>query len=127
MCRTLCSSTATLAGAPAGEIGSAVGWKGGCKRPRSVVALMAIATMLVSGYPARAENGEISLRRSLERTSFTNNEIMDGFFKVAFGAELQTGARAERIRKFDGPVRVFVEQGTADRRAEIATVIADIR
>jgi hypothetical protein len=53
---------------------------------------------------------------------------MDGFFKTAFHAELQFDRRGERIRKFDEPVRVFViSRGAPDRRAEIATIIADIR
>jgi hypothetical protein len=36
-----------------------------------------------------------------ERTSFTNDEIKDGFFKIAFDAELQLGTHVGRIRKFD--------------------------
>jgi hypothetical protein len=39
---------------------------------------------------------------------------------VAFGAELQFGKRAERIRKFDGPIRVFVEDRSGrGRGAEV--------
>jgi Protein of unknown function (DUF2927) len=87
---------------------------------------VAIAGFL--GDPARAENPEISTRRAAERTSFTNDEISRGFFKIAFGAELQFDRRVERIRKFDEPVRVFVDDhGRPDDRAKIAEVIADIR
>ena len=82
----------------------------------------------ISTYPAQAENADISVRRASERTSFSNDEIIDGFFKIAFGAELQVGRRVERVRKFDEPVRVFVvNRGAPDRRAEIAAIIADIR
>jgi hypothetical protein len=92
-------------------------------------ALIAAATAIGGvGGPARAENAEIGARRLAERTSFDNDEIIGGFLKIAFGAELQIGPRAERIRKFDEPVRVFVtNRGNPDRRADVATVVADIR
>jgi hypothetical protein len=78
--------------------------------------------------PAIAENDEVGTRRSMQRTEFSNNEIIEGFFKIAFGAELQLGRRTERIRKFEKPIRVLiVDQGQANRRAETAAVIADIR
>jgi hypothetical protein len=87
-----------------------------------------IALAGIVSPPAQAEDANISSRRASERTSFSNDEIMDGFFKIAFGAELQLGKRVERIRKFDEPVRVFVfDQGEHKRRAEIAAIIADIR
>ena len=60
--------------------------------------------------------------------SFSDSEIAEGFFAVAFGAELQFGKRVERTRKFDEPVRVFVDNRTASgRSAEIGAAIADIR
>ena len=77
---------------------------------------------------AQADNADISARRASERTSFSDDEIKDGFFKTAFRAELQFDRHIDRIRKFDEPIRVFVvNQGTPDRRAEIAMIIADIR
>jgi hypothetical protein len=82
----------------------------------------------LSGAPAHAEDAEISARRASERTSFSNDEIKDGFFKTAFHGELQLDRADERIRKFDGPVRVFVvNRGEPDRRAELAAIVADIR
>jgi hypothetical protein len=43
-------------------------------------------------------------------------------------AEMQMGAPAERIRKFDEPVRILViNKGLPDRRSAIAAVVADIR
>jgi hypothetical protein len=94
-------------------------------------AICASTIMVLLGsiaQPVRAESPEISNRRSLERTEFTDREIVDGFFKVAFGAELQLGRRIERIRKFDEPVRIFVDNlGDPDRRAELANVATDIR
>jgi hypothetical protein len=68
------------------------------------------------------------LRRAAERTNFSNEEINDGLFKTAFRAELQVGRHEERIRKFDGPVRVFVEnQGSRVRTHQIAAIVKDIR
>jgi hypothetical protein len=76
----------------------------------------------------RAENPDISFRRAAERTSFSDDEIKDGLFKTVFHAEWQVGRPAERIRKFDEPVRVFVvDHGAPDRRAEIAAIVTDIR
>jgi hypothetical protein len=77
---------------------------------------------------AQADNSDVSIPRAFEQTNFSDDEIKDGFFKTAFRAELQFDRRSERIRKFDEPVRVFViSRGAPDRRAEIATIIADIR
>jgi hypothetical protein len=96
------------------------------KLPLAVFAWFVLAG--IGCIPAAAENPDISSRRASERTSFTNEEIKDGFFKIAFGAELQWDARAERVRKFDEPVRIFViSAGGPDRRSEIAAVVADIR
>jgi Protein of unknown function (DUF2927) len=91
-------------------------------------AAAAILVVSFGSLPARAENPDISSRRAAERTDFTNDEIKDGFFKIAFGAELQIGAPADRVRKFDEPIRIFVEStGLPDRRGELAEVVADIR
>jgi hypothetical protein len=99
--------------------------------PKWLAAIITSVLIALSGIisdPAQAEDASISGRRSVERTSFTDDEIIDGFFKIAFDAELRLGNRVERIRKFDGPVRVFVfNQGEPKRRAEIAAIIDDIR
>jgi hypothetical protein len=92
---------------------------------------LAVAAMLFSGLsspPVRAEDPDITNRRAAERIDFTDDEIKDGFFKIAFGAELQIGAPADRVRKFDEPIRIFVESdGLPDRRAGLSAVVADIR
>jgi hypothetical protein len=76
---------------------------------------------------ARAENSDVTIRRAAERTTFSNVEIKDGFFKTAFHGELQFDRRVDRIRKFDEPVRVFVDnRGSPDRGAEIAAIVAEI-
>ena len=95
-----------------------------------LTAFAAITLMLaaVGCGSARAENPEISSRRAAERRDFSNDEIKDGFFKIALNAELQFGAPAQRVRKFDEPVRIFVaSKGSPDRRPDIAAIIADIR
>jgi Protein of unknown function (DUF2927) len=98
--------------------------------PKWSVAIIAAMVIAFSGAisGAHAEDVNISNRRNSERTSFTNDEIRDGFFKIAFDAELQLGRRVGRIRKFDEPVRVFVfDQADPKRRAEIAAILDDIR
>ena len=109
------------------RIGSAVYW-----RSSNVgVLVAAFFTLAVIGGlvdQAAAETPEISNRRSAQRTDFTDLEIRDGFFKIAFGAELQVGPRADRIRRYDGPVRVFIaNRGKPDRSADLAAILADIR
>jgi hypothetical protein len=96
-----------------------------CRAAAMVLALSALACAVA---PARAENPEIASRRAAERHDFTNEEIKDGFFKIAFQAELEVGARSDRVRKFDEPVRIFIEsEAQPDRSTEIASIVADIR
>ncbi len=95
------------------------------KATATVVALSALVFVIA---PAHAENPDIASRRAAERHDFTNEEIKDGFFKIAFQAELQVGARSDRVRKFEEPVRIFIHsKARPDRSAEIATIVADIR
>jgi hypothetical protein len=92
------------------------------------MSLIVMTFAAINAGPAHAEDPDISSRRASERTDFTDDEIKDGFFKIAFNAELQLGAPAERVRKFDEPVRIFLDSKSGpDRRAEIAAVIDDIR
>jgi hypothetical protein len=100
-------------------------------KARDILMVSAVVMIALGGaadLAARAEDPGISNRRAAERTDFTNDEIREGFFKIAFGAELQLDKPAGRVRKFDEPVRIFVEStaGT-DRRSELANVVADIR
>jgi hypothetical protein len=101
------------------------------RRRRHIFVAFALALLAIAGSPgqaARAENSDINVRRTSERTGFSNDEIKDGFFKTAFHAELQFDRRAERIRKFEEPVRIFiVNRGAPERSAEIASIVADIR
>ena len=97
------------------------------RRILTVSILLTAALAWAGCLSARAEDPDISSRRAAERTDFTNDEIREGFFKIAFGAELQLDKPAGRVRKFDEPVRIFVETASANRRIELAKVVADIR
>src|ERR1700752_1568982 len=84
-------------------------------------ALLAFACAITS---ARAEDPDIASRRAAERHDFTNDEIKDGFFKIAFQAELQVGAKSDRVRKFDEPVRIFIDsKAKPDRSAEVTAIV----
>jgi hypothetical protein len=91
-----------------------------------VIAAFALAGLMIA--PAGAEDPEISSRRAAERTTFTDAEIVEGFFKTAFGAEFRVAGQSDRIRKYVDPVRVYIDsKAKPDRRAAVAAVVADIR
>jgi hypothetical protein len=91
------------------------------------VVLAAIALDGFIGCPAAsAETSAIAARQRAEKKDFTDEEITDGFFKTAFGAEYHLAGRVDRIRKYETPVRVFSDGGRPDRKAQLAKVVADI-
>jgi hypothetical protein len=98
--------------------------------PRLRIALLALAALTLvphlAAMAAAAELPAISSRQRAEKKSFTDGEIVDGFLKTAFGAEYHLAGRVDRIRKFDGPVRVYAESERTDRKAQLAKVVADI-
>jgi hypothetical protein len=76
---------------------------------------------------AAAEIPGIVSRQRAEKKTFTDSEIIDGFLKTAFGAEYHLAGRVDRIRKYDTPVRVFVDGvHRNNRKAQLAKVVADI-
>ena len=90
------------------------------------LAALLAATLLASF--AHAEDREIARRRAAEKKTFTDAQIFDGFFKVAFGAELRLAGNSNRIRKYHVPVRVYVDNRVKpDRSAQVAEVVADIK
>ena len=96
-------------------------------RRRAIAAAGFVGLAWMAMAPALAEDSEIATRRSAERIGFSNEEIADGFFKIAFGAELRVAGSNDHIRKFEAPVRVFVDnRAQAGRSAMIAKVVADI-
>jgi hypothetical protein len=92
-------------------------------------AAAALATTLCAAawpQPASAEIPAVVARQRAQRTSFSDAEIVEGFFKTAFGAEYHLAGRVDRIRKYDMPVRVFADGNRSDRKAQLAKVVADI-
>jgi hypothetical protein len=89
------------------------------------IASVAIAAVLWPP-PASSEIPEVAARQRVEKKSFTDAEIIEGFFKTSFGAEFQLAGRVDRIRRYDEPVRVFADGNHADRSAQLARVVADI-
>jgi Protein of unknown function (DUF2927) len=96
----------------------------------SFLVTLALAGAAADGLAAAdaAEIAGIAARQRIEKTSFTDGEIVDGFLKTAFGAEYHLAGRVDRIRKYDAPVRVFADGiNRADRKAQLATIVGDIR
>ena len=94
-------------------------------RARSARIASAAASVLAA---ATAKHPEIAKRRAAERKTFTDAEIIDGFFQIAFGAEFHVAGGVDRIRKYEMPVRVYADnRAKPDRRAQVAAVVADIR
>ena len=92
------------------------------------VAMLAAAMPFPACAAATADNPEVARRRAAERKNFTDAEIADGFFKVTFGAEFHVAGGVDRIRKYDGPVRIFIDnRATPDRTSQVEAAIADIR
>jgi hypothetical protein len=85
-----------------------------------------LAALLVLGTAASAE--EVTIKPETQRKTFTDTEIVDGFFKVVLGAEYHVAGRVDGVRKYDKPVRVYIDsRAKPDRRKQVADVVADIR
>jgi hypothetical protein len=94
--------------------------------PLPSIIVAAVLCALASLPPAIAEIPAVAARQRVERKTFTDAEIIDGFFKTAFGAEYHLAGRVDRIRKYNMPVRVFADGARADRKAQLAKIVADI-
>jgi hypothetical protein len=88
--------------------------------------LAALALDIAAPSLAAAEFPAIAQRQRAEKKNFTDNEIVDGFMKTAFGAEYHLAGRVDRIRKYEVPVRVFADGNRPDRKAQLAMIVADI-
>jgi len=94
---------------------------------RSLHVLVVMLDLTAAVAPASAvENPAIASRQRSEKKVFTDSEIADGFMKTAFGAEYHLAGRVDRIRKYETPVRVFADGTRADRKAQLAKIVADI-
>src|SRR5438128_11791043 len=92
-----------------------------------IATLAALTIPIALPPPAAAELSAIASRQRAEKKSFTDSEIVEGFFKTAFGAEYHLAGRVDRIRKYDARVRVFADGvNRADRKAQLARIVGDI-
>jgi hypothetical protein len=99
------------------------------RRWRAALACALALSLLLATFAAssQAENAEIAKRQAKQRMQFTDAEIVDGFFKIALNAEFRVAGRSDRIRKYDRPVRIYVDnRGKPDRRAQLHAIVADI-
>ena len=59
-------------------------------------------------------------------TRFSTAELMRGFFKLSFGADLRIGVAPRGIRRFDHPIRLAViASGSVDRAVAMRKVIEE--
>ncbi|MDQ8732392.1 DUF2927 domain-containing protein [Bradyrhizobium sp. LHD-71] len=94
-------------------------------RSRQTCIVLAAALLLAPAAEIACAQNVITAKR--ERKQFTDAEIADGFFKVAFGAEFHLAGHVDRIRKYDRPVRVFIDnKARPDRSKQMREVVADI-
>jgi hypothetical protein len=94
-------------------------------RSSCLVTLVTLAAL--TGAVAAAEDADIAHRRSIERKTFSDAEIIDGLFKVSFGAEFHIAGGVDRIRKYEGPILVYIDnKARPDRSPQVAEVVADI-
>jgi hypothetical protein len=90
-------------------------------------ACIAVAAVLILPPAIDSADAQTVVTPRREKKQFTDTQITDGFFKVAFGAEFHLAGRVDRIRKYDRPVRVFIDnKARPDRRARMREVVADI-
>ncbi len=97
-------------------------------RGRGAVAVMVVCLAAALAAPlCRAEPSLVSQKQRVEKKSFTDAQLIEGFLKTSFGAEFQLAGRVDRIRKYVKPARVFIDGSQrADRRKQLADVVADI-
>lgn len=91
----------------------------------AALSVLALGEILVP-IAVAGEHGVIAQRQRNEKKTFSDSEIIEGFLKIAFGAEYHLAGRVDRIRKYETPVRVFADGTRADRKAQIAKIVADI-
>lgn len=92
------------------------------------VALVALFEIVSWASVSVAEHPQVAKNRAADRKTFTDDEIIDGFFRIVFGAEYHVSGAVDRIRKYEKPVRVYVDsRAKPDRRKQVAAVVDDIR
>lgn len=87
--------------------------------------LLFVAASLACATAATAQDGFVP--KTKQRTAFTDAEIVDGLLRTTIGAEFHLAGRVDRIRKYDAPVRIFIDnRGRPDRRARLRQIVDDI-
>lgn len=93
----------------------------------TLVRALILAVLLLPALGA-ASAEDVIIKPETQRTSFTDAEIVDGFFKIVLGAEYHVAGRVDGVRKYDQPVRVYLDsRAKPDRRKQVTAVVADIR
>jgi hypothetical protein len=93
---------------------------------RGLVSVIGAALFLI-GLPAAAEDETIAKLRAADRKNFSDREIISGFVRLIFNPELPFMGRVDRVRKFDGPIRIHVDnRASPDRTEQLREVISDI-
>ena len=101
-------------------------------RVTAITGLPVAAAIAMSGISmpraAFAEIPQIAAKQRAEKKTFTDAQIGEGFFKAAFGAEYHLAGRVDRIRKYERPVRVFIEGAPyfPKRVEQFGKVIGDV-
>ena len=93
----------------------------------AAIAFGAVTTATAPSIMALAEIPQVTMRQRAEKKSFTDDEILEGFFRTAFGAEYHLAGRIDRIRKYEAPVRVFIDGARFTKRtAQLSKIIDDV-
>lgn len=93
---------------------------------RTLVTAACFFALATGTAPASPDIPGVVSRQHAEQKTFTDSQIVEGFLKTAFGAEYHLAGRVDRIRKYDGPVRVFADGKHVARKKQIASIVADI-
>jgi hypothetical protein len=114
-----------------GDCGSVAAMRMFARLPLVLQLGLGLSGLVLDGFVLQhavaAEIPGVASRQRAEKKSFTDGEIVDGFFKTAFGAEYHLAGRVDRIRKYDAPVRVFADGvRRSNRKAQLVKVVADI-
>lgn len=89
---------------------------------------LAAIALMAGAAGGLAQTADIARNRAMERKSFTDADIARGLFAVAFGAEFNVAGRVDRIRRFEDPIRIHIDnRALPDRTEQVAAVIADIK
>jgi hypothetical protein len=93
-----------------------------------LAALCLCHSVLAAPRKATAPDSALAHAEKAQRKEFSDAEILDGFLKTAIGSELQRGDAENRIRKYERPIRVFLDnRAHPDRRHIVEKILDDIR